>query len=81
MPRRNRRPPAEVHDTGLIRLGERDGWICHWCDCHVDIKDATRDHVIPLAAGGPNCLSNIKLAHEWCNSLKGDFVPCSVQHA
>ena len=32
----------------------------------------TVDHVIPLAAGGPHCLSNLRPACRSCNSSKGD---------
>jgi 5-methylcytosine-specific restriction endonuclease McrA len=32
----------------------------------------TVDHVIPLAAGGPHCLSNLRPACRSCNSSKGN---------
>lgn len=45
------------------------GGVCHLCG----LPGAdTRDHVVPLAAGGTNDSSNIRPAHRSCNSRKRD---------
>ena len=38
------------------------------------MKDATIDHIIPLSRGGHSGISNIQLAHDKCNSTKGDKI-------
>lgn len=43
------------------------GWRCWMCGDPAD----TLDHVKPLAAGGPHCLSNLRPACRSCNSSKG----------
>lgn len=62
-----------------------------WCSiCGLLIPDCivsathplygTIDHVIPLAAGGNNVLSNRRPAHRWCNERKADRIdPFPVQ--
>ena len=35
-------------------------------------KEATADHIVPISKGGPDTLTNLQLAHERCNSLKGN---------
>lgn len=39
------------------------------------MNDATLDHIIPLAKGGVHAPSNMQLAHDRCNSDKGDSLP------
>ena len=58
----------------LLELGDRDGWRCHLCARRVDPtlkhphpKSGTRDHLIPIAAGGEHTWANVKLAHRDCN--------------
>jgi hypothetical protein len=55
-------------------IGERDGWMCWLCQTAVDPaaplngKDGpTVDHVVPLAEGGSDDDSNVRLAHRSCN--------------
>lgn len=31
----------------------------------------TIDHLVPRSKGGSNALSNLRLAHKWCNSTRG----------
>lgn len=38
----------------------------------INLKEATIDHIIPLSKGGHSGLSNLQLAHEKCNLLKGN---------
>jgi hypothetical protein len=60
------------------RVKERDGWRCYLCGLDVprdarwpDSSAGTIDHVIPVAQGGPNTMSNLRLAHWICNVAKG----------
>ncbi len=57
----------------LEKLARRDKWICHICDQRVErIEDASREHLNPRHLGGSKIdPRNIKLAHKWCNELKG----------
>jgi 5-methylcytosine-specific restriction endonuclease McrA len=36
-----------------------------------DPMSPSRDHIVPLVAGGPNSMDNIQLAHLRCNLRKG----------
>jgi len=55
-----------------LRLWERDGGKCHLCGKPVNnISEASRDHLVPLSAGGCTCSGNIALAHRSCNSRRG----------
>lgn len=79
---RRAREGAPIHWT---TVAERDGLACHLCGDDCDPNDFTRDgttflagitypsvdHVIPLSLGGPHDLSNVRLAHCLCNSLRG----------
>lgn len=78
--RRVRRNPLITlpHATRLA-IYERDGWECGLCAGSVD-RDliGTRshwrpslDHVVPRSAGGADDPSNLRLAHWWCNSVRG----------
>ena len=64
-----------------------DGDLCHICKTAVDVDDFTRtteghtvlgpaypslDHVVALAVGGLHERANVRLAHFYCNSIKGD---------
>jgi len=50
------------------------GGICVECGEYVELKDASRDHIIPRAKGGGNGRENINLTHKKCNNMKGDEV-------
>lgn len=61
-------------------LYERDRWVCWLCEEAVDpeligTKSAWRpslDHVVPRSKGGSHDDSNLRLAHMWCNCVRGD---------
>lgn len=62
----------------LEKLYERDGgtcWLCgKQCDYSADPNSneyPSIDHVFPIAKGGKDEWSNIRLAHRICNTLKG----------
>lgn len=68
----------------LWELCERDAWICHLCGEMVDDSDESggwnpfgnwapsMDHIVPVSKGGAHRLDNVRLAHRWCNSVRGD---------
>lgn len=69
--RRAREAGAEGTHTAedIKRIGEAQGWKCHWC------KKPTRhcyhvDHIVPLAKGGSNWPSNLAVACPACNLRK-----------
>jgi hypothetical protein len=51
-------------------LLQRDGSNCFYCGKPLN-EDITLEHLIPLAQGGLNKLSNMVLAHEACNQEAG----------
>ncbi len=53
-----------------IRVFERDGYICHYCQKQLTRFTATLDHVKPLAEGGDNSLDNLVTACLDCNAKR-----------
>jgi len=41
------------------------GWVTGW-------RYPTLDHVVPIRMGGRHERENARLAHKWCNTIKGD---------
>ena len=72
-------PPAGIKRLEMVY--EMCGGFCHLCGHPVPYPDtekkkgsgmgATVDHIVPRSRGGTNCLTNLKLAHAFCNSLRG----------
>lgn len=71
----------------LRKLYKRDKGVCYLCGYMCDKKDVSItdegyyivgpaypsvDHVEPLSKGGKHAWNNVKLAHHYCNTLKGD---------
>jgi hypothetical protein len=61
-----------------IKVFERDGYLCRYCQKQLTRFTATLDHVKPVAEGGDNSLENLVTACLDCNSRKnkraaGDF--------
>lgn len=52
------------------RLIERDGGDCFLCRRPLG-DDITIEHLVPVAAGGPNHIANKALAHKACNLQMG----------
>lgn len=48
---------------------------CLLCGKFVDYDDFTVDHIVPLAKGGTNDVSNLQCACKRCNSIKQDILP------
>jgi 5-methylcytosine-specific restriction endonuclease McrA len=64
----------------IERLRLRDGDYCHICEVLMRFDkseresaiDATVDHIQPVSNGGKqSSMSNMKLAHRWCNNRRG----------
>ena len=62
-----------------LAIYERDLWTCQLCldpvipDLPVShIWAATLDHIVPQSQGGLHGAENLRLAHRWCNSVRGD---------
>lgn len=78
--RRVRRNPliSLSHRERLV-LYERDGWTCGLCADSVDRTligslspwRPSLDHVVPRSLGGDDEPANLRLAHFWCNSVRG----------
>jgi 5-methylcytosine-specific restriction endonuclease McrA len=65
----------------LAQIAERDGYRCHLPECGKKVNMAlpgshpmgpTIDHLVPIAAGGLDCLTNVRLAHRSCNCRRQD---------
>lgn len=62
-------------------LVDRDGSGCFYCGKPVPAPDAecapgfapSIEHLVPVAHGGPNHISNCFLAHETCNHIAGSL--------
>ena len=67
--------PVAVHgrrkDAATVnRLMIRDGGACFFCRSALD-DDVTVEHLVAVAHGGPNHISNLFLAHGACNRRAG----------
>lgn len=58
---------------------ERDGWTCQLCgqvlDRNADPQSdwyPSLDHIVPQSKGGGHTFENLRGAHRWCNSVRGD---------
>lgn len=79
---RGNRPGYNIKVTRAQRLAiyERDDWTCAICREAVDPDapanttwDATLDHIVPRSLGGSDDPVNLRLAHRWCNAVRGDL--------
>jgi hypothetical protein len=69
---------TEARRRKLVWLEQRQGGRCAYCRCDVMIglgsdKRATLDHKVPMSLGGTENFSNLCVACDGCNSLKGDL--------
>jgi len=48
---------------------------CCLCGNFVDYEDYTIDHIMPLAKGGTNDISNLQCTCKVCNNIKTDVLP------
>lgn len=78
---RARRGRFVVPPDVRLEIYERDGWVCQLCSDPVDpdlptsdVWAATLDHVVPQSwtLVPDHRPENLRLAHRWCNSVRGD---------
>jgi len=48
-------------------LVNRDGRLCFFCEKHMTNEDMSIEHILEVSDGGSNHMSNMALAHKWCN--------------
>lgn len=70
--RQTYRDPDGDPTISLHELYHRDKGKCGICGKEVLPKDASLDHIIPIARGGKHQWSNIQLAHLKCNKKKSN---------
>lgn len=63
-----------------MALFARDDWTCQICLERVDYGAPvqsdwypTIDHIVPRSRGGGHEFENLRTAHRWCNSVRGDL--------
>lgn len=49
--------------------------ICYYCGRHVDPKELTMDHIVPLIRGGKSTRGNLVAACKDCNNKKKYLLP------
>jgi len=67
-----RKNEGSYYSKPLAQIHAYFNGICALCGKYVELDDASRDHIVPRAAGGGNEKSNIQLTHKKCNNLKSD---------
>lgn len=56
--------------SAVLRILDRDGGDCFFCGDQL-ADDVTIEHLVPIAHGGPNHISNLVCAHATCNREAG----------
>jgi len=59
-------------DAVRLYVLNRDGWLCAYCNKHLEGADATADHIVPKAAGGTDDAWNLVASCRTCNGRKQD---------
>jgi hypothetical protein len=71
-PAPKKRPTGREKTAPMFNaLINRDGPSCFYCGEDTSEDDRSLEHLVPIAHGGPNHLSNLVLAHRKCNSKAG----------
>jgi len=55
-----------------LRVFERDGFKCHYCNKQLTRFSATLDHIQPVSKGGDNSFDNLITSCLHCNSQRGN---------
>jgi hypothetical protein len=55
-----------------LKIFERDGYKCHYCDKQLTRFSATLDHIQPISRGGIHSYDNLTTACLHCNSRRGN---------
>ena len=69
--RRTRLRAARREDYSLEEIWERDGRRCKSCGRFLSLSQATKDHIIPISAGGDDMREDVQCMHRLCNMKKG----------
>jgi len=56
-----------------LRVWQKSGGICGLCGLPVELEKSQIDHIQPRSLGGPCHYDNYQIAHDTCNSSKGNF--------
>lgn len=77
---KNRQRSFGISWLDRMALFDRDGWTCQICSEPVNYGAdpgsdwyPTLDHIVPKSLGGSHDFSNLRTAHRWCNSVRGDL--------
>lgn len=76
---RARRRDAFVESVAVAVLYERDRGVCGLCQKPVARRNASIDHIVPLAVGGLHSYSNCQLAHTLCNVRRQHRGPAQMR--
>lgn len=55
-----------------LKIFERDGYKCHYCEKQLTRFSATLDHIQPVSKGGDNSFDNLITACLHCNAERGN---------
>lgn len=64
---------GRLNAPSLRNVLVRDNFKCQYCGKGISLRNATRDHVVPLSKGGPNTLDNIVASCKSCNGIKDNM--------
>jgi 5-methylcytosine-specific restriction endonuclease McrA len=77
--REHARPTFWISGRTRQAIYERDGATCQLCLELVDLTlpssdlwGPTLDHIVPQSKGGTHDETNLRLAHRWCNCVRGN---------
>jgi len=76
--RHHRRERIKGESIDPVEVFSRDKWRCQICGTRITKsigdnrpREATLDHIVPIAAGGTHSWGNVQSACRQCNSVKG----------
>lgn len=70
----NRKQRREIQFSKR-NVAKRDDFRCQYCGIHLDKKDYTYDHILPLSRGGRSSWKNLVLCCRPCNMFKANRTP------
>lgn len=75
-------PRGRAHQRLRVLVADRDGWTCQLCWEPIDPKlrrphplALAIDHIVEVAAGGSDAMSNLRAAHADCNARRRALRP------